>query len=127
MAIRQTSTVRVRTLNMRILPLPTEVYRVLGRRAASEEAAADRYFFVRYQQDDPAVGVGHAEREDLRLEWTNLPGREIDDGDDEPTLEVANRVVPGQLGGGGAGADVGSEVDERACTPASGLRGRLRR
>ena len=47
---------------------------------------ADGYVGVWLQQDDPAVLVGRAEREDLGHERADLSRREVHHRDDEQTL-----------------------------------------
>jgi hypothetical protein len=59
----------------------------------SEDAAAERHFAARLQQDDPALLVGHSDDQDLRDDRADLARREVHDADHHAALELLARVV----------------------------------
>jgi hypothetical protein len=62
-------------------------------------------------QDDIALAVGEAERQDFRHEFADLARREIDDRGHLPSDEFVQRVIFGDLRGGPLDPKFGTEVD----------------
>jgi drug/metabolite transporter (DMT)-like permease len=83
-----------------------------GRPLGSADPAAERDVRVRREENDAAVVVESPEHEDLGDERTDLSGAEVDDCDDESSLELG-RLVVDDLGGRPARAELGPEVDRQ--------------
>jgi len=87
---------------------------------ASADPAPEPDSGVGREQHDTAVRIERAEDEHLGDERTDLPGTEVDDGDDEPALERSPRVVD-DLGRRAPGPELGAEVDRQLPGRLAGL------
>jgi drug/metabolite transporter (DMT)-like permease len=92
----------------------------LVRVRASADPAAQRDIRVGCEQDDAAVVVECPEHEHLGAQRADLPGREVDDRDDESPVEIGLGVVD-DLRRRATGADLGAEVDRQLPGRLAGL------
>ena len=76
------------------------------------QPSAVRNGLVGIDEDDVLVVVAEAERQDFRLEGSDLARREVDHGADLATDQVGRAVVLRDLGRARFVTDLGAEIDD---------------
>ena len=89
--------------------------------ARSEDTTSERNVAGWREQNDGAIRIGHTEDQHLGAHRTNLPRREVEDGDDQLAVQILRPIMDRQLGAGASHAER-PEIDAKLVGRFAGFR-----